>query len=313
MSTSNKQKCYVSYVPHGINTKQFFPIDRQDPAVQAMRKQLFAGDDPEFVLLYNNRNIRRKMTSDIILAFSMFYDKLSPDQQKGVRLLMHTQPVDENGTDLPAVIEDLCPQVADKIVFTHARFSPQDMNLVYNSSDVVINVGSNEGWGLSSTEALITGVPIINNVTGGLQDQLRFEDENGKWIEFDGEFTTNHAGRFKKCGPWAVPVFPGAINIQGSITTPYIFDDRASIPSVAAAIAEWYHTDPVDRRIAGQAGYDWAVSQEAGMTAEVMCERFHTAIDKVMQYWVPPNRFKLYNVAEEVKKTKNKLTGICLA
>jgi len=300
------------FVPHGINTKYFFPLDRNDDRVQGMRNLLFKGDNPEFVLLYNNRNIRRKMTSDVILAFKLFYDKLTEQQQEGVRLLMHTQPVDENGTDLPAVIEALCPDIANKIVFTNARFSPTDLNLLYNSSDVVINIGSNEGWGLSSTEALMCGVPVINNVTGGLQDQLRFEDENGNWIEFDENFASNHTGKYKKCGVWGIPVFPAAINLQGSIPTPYIFDDRADIRDVAQAIAKWYEVPHEQRKAAGAAGREWVTSEEAGMTAEHMCDRFRFAVDKVLANWVAPQRFLLYNVRKEIENSKHKLTGITL-
>ena len=43
-------------------------------------------------------------------------------------------------------------------------------------------MSSNEGWGLSLTEAMITGTMIIPNVTGGMQDQCRFENEKGEWI-----------------------------------------------------------------------------------------------------------------------------------
>ena len=49
------------------------------------------------------------------------------------------------------------------------------MNLIlYNSTDVQIQLTSNEGWGLSLTEAMLAGNPIIANVTGGMQDQMRF-------------------------------------------------------------------------------------------------------------------------------------------
>lgn len=300
------------YVPHGINTKYFFPIDRQDEQVQKMRMRLFGNDNPDFVLLYNNRNIRRKMTSDAILAFKLFHDKLSEQDRKGVRFVLHTQPVDENGTDLYAVIDALCPDIANKFIFTDARFSPGDMNLLYNSCDAVINIGSNEGWGLSSTEALMCGVPIINNVTGGLQDQLRFEDENGNWIEFDENFATNHAGKYKKHGIWGIPVFPASINLQGSIPTPYIFDDRADIRDVAAAIEKMYSIPSEQRKTAGLAGREWATSEEAGFTAEHMCERFRFAVDKVLANWVAPQRFKLYNVQKELQKNSHKLTGITL-
>jgi len=37
----------------------------------------------------------------------------------------------------------------------------------------------NEGWGLGLTESLTAGRMIIAPVQGGMQDQMRFEDENG--------------------------------------------------------------------------------------------------------------------------------------
>ena len=42
----------------------------------------------------------------------------------------------------------------------------------------------NEGWGLGLTESLTAGRMIIAPVQGGMQDQMRFEDENGDWIKF---------------------------------------------------------------------------------------------------------------------------------
>ena len=62
------------------------------------------------------------------------------------------------------------------------NFDVNKMSLLYNCSDAQILLTSNEGWGLSLTEAILTGNPIIANVTGGMQDQMRFEDENGEWF-----------------------------------------------------------------------------------------------------------------------------------
>jgi hypothetical protein len=66
---------------------------------------------------------------------------------------------------------------------------------------------------------------IIGNVTGGIQDQMRFDDEKGEWIDFNEEFCSNHFGKYKKCGQWAIPVFPNNMSLVGSVPTPYIFDD----------------------------------------------------------------------------------------
>lgn len=302
----------VCYVPHGINSKMFYPIERQDSRVQKMRSQLFKGEDPKFVLFYNNRNIRRKMTSDAILAFKFFCDMLPPEESSKVKFVLHTQPMDENGTDLIAVIDTLCPELANQIIITDMKFSTEDLNILYNSTDVVINIASNEGWGLSSTEGLMTGRVLINNVTGGLQDQCRFEDEEGNWIEFNEKFASNHGGKYKKHGPWVKPVFPAAINLQGSIPTPYIFDDRCDIREVSRAIYHWYAT-PADIRVQnGLKGREWALSEEAGMSAEQMCTKFSAAVTKVMDNWVAPPRFLLYNVQTEIEKGKEKLTGISI-
>ena len=311
--TSVNQLPKVSYVPHGINEKHFYPMERTNPAVQAMRSKLFNGADPDYVILYNNRNIRRKMTSDVILAFMMFHDGLVAKGLKNdVRLVLKTQPVDDNGTDLPATIDALCPHLVDKIIFDNDRLSSDDMAVLYNSCDTVINIASNEGWGLSSTEALLTGRTLINNVTGGLQDQCRFEDQDGNWIEFDDDFASNHGGRYTKCGIWVKPVFPAAINLQGSIPTPYIFDDRCDIRDVAEAMNYWFEMSPADREKCGNAGREWAISDEAGFTAENMCARFRQSIDVTLNNWVAPKRFSLYNTQEESARLKDRKTGISI-
>jgi len=302
----------VSFVPHGINEKHFFPIDRSDVKVQVMRNNLFKGADPDFVLFYNNRNIRRKMTSDAILAFKLFHDMLPKDNTPDVRFVLHTQSADENGTDLPAVIDAICPDLIDKILITDSRLSTDQMNILYNCCDTVINIASNEGWGLSSTEALMTGRTLINNVTGGLQDQCRFEDENGDWINFDEDFASNHAGKYRGHGKWVFPIFPAAINLQGSIPTPYIFDDRCNIRDVANAIWYWYTYDVKGREECGLAGREWATSSEAGFTAKAMAGKFRDSIDTVLENWVAPSRFKLYSVKKEIENSKHKKSGISI-
>ena len=303
----------VSYVPHGINEKYFYPIDRSDIGVVEMRRKLFGNTNPKFVLFYNNRNIRRKMTSDAILAFKLFHDSLPAAEAEGVRFVLHTQSADEHGTDLPAVIDAICPDIADKIIITNTRLSTEELNILYSSCDAVINIASNEGWGLSSTEAMMTGRVLINNVTGGLQDQCRFVDHaTGKWLDFNDDFGSNHSGKHKAHGKWVYPVFPAAINLQGSLQTPYIFDDRCDVRDVAKAIMYWYSTDAERRKECGLAGRKWATSDEASFTAEKMAAKFSASIDTLLASWTPPKRFKLYDTQKEINRFKNKKSGINL-
>jgi hypothetical protein len=54
----------------------------------------------DFNLLYNARNIRRKSVPDLMLAWKIFIDTLPEDKAKKCVFTLHTQPIDENGTDL---------------------------------------------------------------------------------------------------------------------------------------------------------------------------------------------------------------------
>jgi glycosyltransferase involved in cell wall biosynthesis len=267
MPTAKKwNQILTGYVPHGLNHNVFKPLISNDPAYVAMHKKIKQDNKVDFVVFWNNRNIRRKQPGDVVLAFKTFIDTLPADQQSKIALVMHTQAIDENGTDLKAIAKTLAPQC--KIIFSEQKINAAELNAMYNVADVTINIGSNEGWGLSSTEAILAGCPIINNVTGGLQDQCGFEDENGEWLRFDGKFSTNHTGRFKKHGIWVKPVFPSNRSLQGSPATPYIFDDRVQFEQVAEAIGYWYTMTEENRAACGFEGRTWALAN--GLTAEQM-------------------------------------------
>ena len=292
----------IKYLPHGINEKMFFPINeymKDDfQKLSDKKTQLFGDDEPEFVVFYNARNIRRKCVSDLIAGYAQFCDSIGKEKAKKCRLLMHTDPVDENGTDLPAVINLLCDPEYQKVTFTPGRTSTYDINMYYNLADVGILISSNEGWGLSLTEAMMCGKMIIANVTGGMQDQMRFEDENGDWIKFDDKFPSNHFGKYKNCGEWAVPVFPSNMSLVGSVPTPYIWDDRADFRDIALAIEKVYNMSPEERHRRGLAGRDWVQSDESNMSARKMCQNFISTMEESL------SNFKKRDTFELIKTTK---------
>jgi glycosyltransferase involved in cell wall biosynthesis len=290
----------IKYVPHGINETIFYPIHQDNPeylTLQEFKKQLFGNRKFDFTAIWNSRNIRRKSTPDILLAWKLFIDELPEDKAKKCALVLHTQPIDENGTDLPAVCEMLFGyQEKYNIIFSAGRLSPQQMNLLYNSIDVDILISSNEGWGLSLTEAMMCGKPIIASVTGGMQDQMRFEDEKGEWIKFTEEFGSNHRGKYKKCGKWAFPVFPSNISLVGSVPTPYIFDDRVAPEDVAKQINKVYEITPEKRFKLGEAARKWVTSNESMMSARLMCKNIIDGIDETFEKWTPREKFELIKV-----------------
>lgn len=293
----------LKYVPHGINEKFYFPITKEFAKYNeflAFKKNLLKGKEYEFVVFYNSRNIRRKSTSDLVAAYRLFCEKIGPEKASKCALILHTQPVDDNGTNLFATAELLGKDL--NIIFSDQRVGIEQMNYLYNMADVTALISSNEGWGLSLTESLIVGKMIIANVTGGMQDQMRFEDEDGKWIDFNSDFCSNHFGTYKKCGAWAVPVFPSNISLVGSVPTPYIWDDRCDFREVANAIEYVYNLSPEEREDRGLLGREWAQGDEARFTAIKMCETTAEVIDETFRTWKPRKHFELIKIDKEYPK-----------
>jgi glycosyltransferase involved in cell wall biosynthesis len=292
----------IGYVPHGINKDIFFPINENHEKwdeLQQFKKQLFNGKEYEFTLMFNSRNIRRKSFPDTLLAWKLFVDSLPENKKDKVAFIAHTQPVDENGTDLNAVIEMIWGTRPPNVFITGLnRFVPEQMNLLYNCSDAGILISSNEGWGLSLTEAMMCGKPIIANVTGGMQDQMRFEDENGDWIKFTEEFGSNHFKKYEKCGEWAFPVFPSNMSLIGSVPTPYIFDDRADFRDAAAQIKAVYDLGTENRKIKGEAARKWVTSDEAMMTSENMGKNVIRYISETLNTFKPRKSYDFFQINE---------------
>ena len=293
----------TGYVPHGLNHEIFKPLDKSDDSYKKMYKQIKQDNNVDFVLLWNNRNIRRKQPGDVVLAFKQFVDQLPLEQQKNVALLLHTQAIDNNGTDLRSIYKVIAPNC--KIIFSEQKLTTFDLNAMYNVCDVVINIASNEGWGLSSTEALLSGTPIINNVTGGLQDQCGFKDDNGNWLQFDADYSTNHSGKFKNHGNWVIPIFPSNRSLQGSPATPYIFDDRVKFEDVADAMMQWWKTPQKTREECGMSGRSFCLN--TGLTSKQMGEKM---IEMINHLFEMPKQPKLRYTLNKVTTKKYKKLGI---
>ena len=290
-----------TYLPHGIDEKQFYPIDKfgdEYKNVEGMRKQL-TDNNIEFIVFYNNRNIRRKLPGDVVLAFKHFCDQLPKEEADKCCLLMHTQPRDQNGTDLPVVAKTIAPDY--KVYFSDQKLTTQQLNFLYNMSDVTINMASNEGFGLGTCESLMAGTPIIVNVTGGLQDQCGFK-LNDKFVTYKDydEIKSFHDGRKWKDNPdltwgnWVKPIWPSNRSLQGSIPTPYIFDDRCRWDDAGDAIKEWYDEGQDKREEYGLEGHEFVMGDESMQSARWMCQNFIDHMDTAFDKWKPRKRYSIF-------------------
>jgi hypothetical protein len=232
-----------------------------------------------------------------MLAYKYFIDQLPEEKAKKCAFVLHTQVVDDNGTDLEAVRELLLNDDKYNVIFSQNRLGTQQINWLYNLTDVQIQLTSNEGWGLSLTEALLVGNPIIANVTGGMQDQMRFV-KDGKWMELDADFPSNHNGTIKECGEWAFPVFPTNRSLVGSPLTPYIWDDRCTSEDAAEQLMNVYSLSKEERKAKGAKGREWALSDEAGFTSEKMGANIIETLDELFATWKPREKYEFINLNE---------------
>ena len=285
----------VSYVPHGINEKLYYPTEV--PA--DFKKTIFGDKEYDFVLYWNNRNIRRKQPVDVLLAFEEFVKGLPEEKRDKVCMVMHTTQVDENGTDLPTTIEHCCPN--SNVIFTPGRYSEEGLNWLYNMADVTINIASNEGFGLATAESVMAGTPIIVNVTGGLQDQCGFRDKKtGKLFTADDytEIGSLHDKKYMDkvtWGEWAKVLWPTR-STAGSIPTPYIFDDKVDYAEVAPLIREWYDMGREARKVAGVKGREWMLG-DGGLGLQDMCNTMSEGIDGALKNWTPRKKYELFEIA----------------
>ena len=140
----------------------------------------------------------------------------------------------------------------------------------------------------------------INNVTGGLQDQVGFKLD-GKYLTAEDYREIHSLHNAKEWedndrltwGEWCKPVWPQTHSLMGSVPTPYIFDDRCKWEDVADNLKEWYDTDVKERRKVGLNAREFATDDEIGMTAKLMGRNMSEAIDTCFEKFTPRKRFTI--------------------
>jgi glycosyltransferase involved in cell wall biosynthesis len=230
----------TNFVPHALPEGIFFKLPENDISIS--KTNLLGNNRADhFVVLWINRNARRKRSNDVLEAWKLFLDKL--EEKHGHRkatLLMHTEPTDAEGPNLFATTEMF--GIKDNVVFSTERIGFDQMNVMHNISDCCVNIAYAEGFGLSTLEAMQTGTPIIAIKTGGLTRQVvdhRDGSENGI----------------------ALPVEMRAL--VGSQAVPYIYEDYVSNETVANAFFKMFEMGPDSRKKLGLKGMNY-VKEEFG-------------------------------------------------
>lgn len=214
------------YIPHAVDTSVFKPMP--DSIVSNIRKQQFGESAEElFVLFWNNRNARRKMSGSLVWWFNEWAEKIGVEK---VKLILHTDPKDPHGQDLDAILQEV-GAIDGRILISRAKVDPTSLATMYNICDATINISDAEGFGLATLESLACGTPIIVNMTGGLQEQVT---DGQDWF--------------------GIGIQPASKAIIGSQQVPYIYEDRISKEDFHAALTALYEKTKKERAEMGLKG-----------------------------------------------------------
>ena len=199
------------YIPHAVNSDIFKPLPKEQVEEFRARFDEEHGTEGKFLFFWNNRNARRKMSGSLLFWFKEFLDEVGHDK---ATLIMHTDPKDAYGQDLHAIVESL-GITSGQIFFSTNKVGMDHLALLYNFADCTVNISDAEGFGLATLESLSCGTPIIVNMTGGLQEQV-YCHENRTWH--------------------GIGIQPDSKAIIGSLSVPYIYEDRVSGKKVVSAL-----------------------------------------------------------------------------
>ena len=221
------------YIPHAVDSEIFKPATSASDRIKCAEwknniphTKTESGDD-KMIFFWNNRNARRKQSGTLLYWWKDFLDIVGHDK---AILIMHTDVHDSHGQPLDFIIQHLGIDQG-QVMFSTNKLHPEDLAKFYKIADCTLNISDAEGFGLATLESLSSGTPIIVTMTGGLQEQVT-----------DGE---NWFG---------IGIEPASKSIIGSMSVPFIYEDRISKEDFVQALVDIYNMDPKDRENLGKMG-----------------------------------------------------------
>ena len=150
----------IKVLYHGINTKDFFPIDPKER--EKFRKAYFGENNcQKFIISIINRNQPRKDIPTAIYSFIQARKIWDKDNLPKPFLYLHMDKYDPNGWNLELVMQQTGLVENKDYQFSIGQTDVEILNLIYNASDLYVSTARGGGWELSVTEAMASKVPVI--------------------------------------------------------------------------------------------------------------------------------------------------------
>jgi glycosyltransferase involved in cell wall biosynthesis len=148
--------CY--YVPHGVDTKAFYPVDRAEA-----RKRLGLPESAYIIgtVAMNKGNPSRKCFPQLLEAFASFKSR-----HTDAIYILHTQVVGAGGVNIPNLCAGLGLEFGKDVIVPEQYglllgYGDDFMRDMYSAMDVHLLVSMGEGFGVPIIEAQACGTPVI--------------------------------------------------------------------------------------------------------------------------------------------------------
>jgi len=173
------KKLDIGIIPHGLDADNFKPLKNKEE----LRVKYNLPTDA--VIFGNiNKNQPRKDLGTTLLAFKRYKNWYEQNKSELVGmglpekcvLYMHCYHSDKSGVRMHVLLERLNLIAQEDVYFPideryeAGKYTSKDMNEIYNCLDVFVNTTMAEGWGLSVTEAMSVGLPIVCPVHTSLHE-----------------------------------------------------------------------------------------------------------------------------------------------
>ncbi len=193
----------VNVINNPCEPDVFFPMGKEEKKIA--RREIFnITDDDMFLVMNLNRNQPRKDLGRTLAVFHQFHT-LYPNS----RLYMHAQQNDVGG-HLPSMAYTLGMNIGTEVIFSPPDFNVvkgytrQFLNRLYNASDCLFSSSYGEGWGLSTTEAMASGTPVVVPNNTAFTEIVGENEERGYLIKSGGDIDHTQWTYGTSCQPRSI-------------------------------------------------------------------------------------------------------------
>lgn len=162
----------VTQIPHGVNTQKYAPVTDRLPPEELKSDMGIPEDAFLFGMVAANYGPRKNIPQHME-AFKRFKDRYDADD---AYFYIHTHPTMSGGFNLHEV-RDALGLSSDEVMFPDSHkiyHGIDDLTIVQllNTYDVHLNVTQSESWGMTVTEAMSCGTPVIGANNSAMTEQF---------------------------------------------------------------------------------------------------------------------------------------------